>query len=110
MTHYVDRSGDVYGTFINWMNNIVPFSGYINGSARLKSGTAPGEIYLAQYKEKFATTIQIRSYDEGGNYKFSANLLEAYPVSVDPVQLSWSDTDNVGRLNVTYRFISFQVN
>jgi len=34
---------------------------------------------------------------------------EAFPMSIEPIQLSWGQHDEIARLSVSYRFTKFEV-
>jgi hypothetical protein len=58
-----------------------------------------------KYREDYVCTVQITQYNELNQAMFMCHLLEAYPVSVAPLQTNWGD-DAVNRLQVTltYRY------
>jgi len=74
--------------FDTWANLLVPF----------KSG-------LLQYTQDNVLTadIAINQYNNSGELIYSVELIEAYPISVSSLMLSWSD-DGVNRLQVLFAY------
>ncbi len=51
----------------------------------------------------YETTVIINQYDLFGNYIYQVRLIDAMPISVSPINQSWSD-DSIQRLNVSFVF------
>jgi hypothetical protein len=65
------------------------------------------------YRDRYATTIGIFQYDEGGDKRpwpaltYGVKLIDAYPISVNQLNLSWTD-DNIHRLSVTFAYTQYE--
>ena len=55
------------------------------------------------YKNDYSTTIQINQYDQSGLLKYQASVSEAYPISVNQLDLDWS-SDGYHKLSVTFAY------
>lgn len=94
---YSDGYGQIWQFWHNWLNTIFNFTSTENagnGSA-FKYAT-----YTAKYKEEYATTMQLKIYDNFGNEIQDFNLYEAFPVSLREVPLSWSQPNDMIKLTV----------
>lgn len=99
---YGDGSGMVHTFFQEWISSIVNFdlrSGFESSNSR--SGMSPFEV---AYKEDYATQIQMCVYNETQNNIIEIEIFEAFPLSIDDVQLSWGSNDEIMRINVRFSF------
>ena len=80
--------------FHDWVNHIFNYSGYVNG------------IYLTEYKNRYAGTMEIRVYlDEGPNYISNLiKLTDVFPTQVSEVSLSWNDNNTHMKIAVKFAF------
>lgn len=62
-----------------------------------------------RYKSDYVTTMQVNQYDTNGDLSYSINLIEAYPVSVNQLDLDWSH-DGYHKLTVTFAYTYWQNN
>lgn len=96
MTHTVDEKANIYKTFREWGNKIVD----LDGNAKF------GAKYLKDYAVDMDLNIYNRQYKKAKTIKF----IEAFPIVIEPMQLSWGQHDDVARFSVSYRFTRFEVN
>jgi hypothetical protein len=100
MTFHVDRDMQVKKFFDEWTAKVVePNTG------------------LVGYQEEYATTIRLRQLDEQDNVTYEIELSEAFPRSVNLLELNNSAQNQTHRLNVlfAYRYwrdvdVEFQTN
>lgn len=85
--------------FHDWINHIFNYSGYVNG------------IYLTEYKNRYAGTMEIRVYeDQGPNYVSNlVRLTDVFPTQISEVPLSWSDNNTHMRITVRFAFTTIQM-
>ena len=62
-----------------------------------------------RYKGDYATTLVINQYDVSGEKTYSINLNEAFPISMNQMDLSWGD-DSYHKLSVTFAYTYWQNN
>lgn len=53
----------------------------------------PTYKYDFRYKTDYISTLKINQYDERNNLTYSVNLIDAYPIAVDQMDLNWGSTD-----------------
>lgn len=61
------------------------------------------------YKNEYATTLLINQYDSQNNKIYSAELIDAYPISINQLDLDWSSAD-VHKLTVTFAYTKWTNN
>jgi hypothetical protein len=62
-----------------------------------------------RYKQEYATILTINQYDVTNKISYSCNLYDAFPVSVNQMDLDWSG-DGYHKLNVTFAYTYWQNN
>jgi hypothetical protein len=62
-----------------------------------------------RYKQEYATILTINQYDVTNKLTYSINLYDAYPVSINQMDLDWSG-DGYHKLNVTFAYTYWQNN
>jgi len=108
--HLVDRKGEIYKLFVDWIALATGFATTsINDGVQLTGGSREGKSYTMEYKKKYATTVMIDVFDVADEKVLTVKLREAYPVSVDPIALSWGEQNAYSRLSVSYKFIDFTI-
>lgn len=63
-----------------------------------------------KYKEDYSTTITINQYDVNGDLTYSINLYDAYPISMNQLDLDWSQNDSYHKLTVTFAYTYWKNN
>ena len=61
------------------------------------------------YKDEYSTTITINQYDVTNKMSYSVDLYEAFPVSMNQMDLDWSN-DGVHKLSVTFAYTYWRNN
>jgi hypothetical protein len=69
----------------------------------------PSFSYNYQYKSNYASIITINQYDLTNKLSYSIDLFDAYPVSVNQMDLDWSSDSN-HKINVTFAYTRWQNN
>jgi len=62
----------------------------------------PSSTYDFPYKRDYATEITVNQYDANGDISYSISLDDAFPVSVNQLDLDWGTIDNYHRLSVVF--------
>lgn len=62
-----------------------------------------------RYKQEYATILTINQYDVTNKLSYSVNLYDAFPVSMNQMDLDWSG-DGYHKLNVTFAYTYWQNN
>ena len=62
-----------------------------------------------RYKQEYATILTINQYDVTNKLTYSINLYDAYPISMNQMDLDWSG-DGYHKLNVTFAYTYWQNN
>ena len=69
----------------------------------------PSYSYNLGYKDDFVSTITINQYDVTNHKSYSINLIDAYPIVVNQLDLNWSSTD-AHKLTVVFAYTYWQNN
>jgi hypothetical protein len=94
----LDGYGEMYEFWEQWIRNIYEYNGISHQTLPgAPSNASPS--FQVEYKEQYATDIQIVVYDQYGNTIQKINLKDAYPVIMRDIQLGW-DSPNLMRLQV----------
>jgi len=64
----------------------------------------PSSTYDFPYKADYATSIIVNQYDMSGNLTYSVTLEDAFPVSVNQLDLDWSSIDTYHKLSVVFSY------
>lgn len=110
LTFFCDNSGLIQRFFYYWMNSIVKYNTLINGGSAsnvpTKQNMNPFEV---GFKDDYATDITITTIDESGKDVTVVKLIDAYPVFMGDVPLSWADSDSISRLPITFTYFNYQI-
>jgi len=69
----------------------------------------PNYNYNFRYKGDYATTITVNQYDVSGDLTYSVDLIDAFPISMNQLDLDWSSDGN-HKLNVTFAYTRWRNN
>ena len=83
---YLDRSMEVKRFFDRWIDGVIDRN-----------------TNLAYYYSNYISKIEIAQLDEQDKVSYAVRLIDAYPISVNPVQLDQGSM-GVSRLNVTFTY------
>jgi hypothetical protein len=62
-----------------------------------------------RYKSDFSTVITVNQYDVTGKLSYSVDLVDAYPISMNQLDLSWGD-DGYHKLSVSFAYTYWKNN
>ena len=62
-----------------------------------------------RYKSDFSTVITVNQYDVTGKLSYSIDLVDAYPISMNQLDLSWGD-DGYHKLSVSFAYTYWKNN
>lgn len=69
--------------------------------------TNPRINFDFEYRDNYVTSIYVRQQNLQAKDVYVVELLEAYPISVNQVDLSWGNLDVVNKLQVTFSYRNF---
>ena len=69
----------------------------------------PSLTFNFKYKNDYAVNMQVNQYDVTNNKSYSINLIDAYPISVNQLDLDWSNTE-YHKLTVVFAYTYWQNN
>ncbi len=62
------------------------------------------QTHDVRYYDDYVGSIRIAHFDKQNEIKYTISLLEAYPISVEEIPLSWDNTNEFIRINVTVAY------
>lgn len=89
-----DKKGKIWQFWHDWSNAIFQFTGVTNLDA----------LYVTEYKDNYATTIDINIYDSVGELVKTITLHQAFPISIKEIALDWNDNDNLVKITPIISF------
>jgi hypothetical protein len=101
---YLNTYTDVEMSFIvdDDMNQKVFFDAWMNYINPLYN-------YNMRYKSDYSTVITINQYDVTNQLSYSVNLFDAYPISMNQMDLNWAE-EGYHKLSVTFAYTYWQNN
>lgn len=69
----------------------------------------PNTNYNLKYKQDYSVALRINQYDAQNKVSYSVDLVDAYPIAVNAMDLSWS-ADGYHKLTVTFAYTSWRDN
>jgi hypothetical protein len=67
----------------------------------------PNNSYDFNYLDDYSTSIDLFQFDEGSTAKYQQTYMRAWPIIVNPTQLTWAD-DQISRLTVTFTYREYK--
>ena len=105
ITFLGDGRGSVHKFFYQWLNGIVKFDRPIYTNSLGFNGAGAFEV---DYKEQYASTITITTYDELHREIIIVQLYEAFPIFMGDIALNWNDVDSIMRIPVTFTYLNWE--
>ena len=69
----------------------------------------PNSSFNLKYKKDYSVGLRINQYDVRNEVSYSVDLVDAYPIAVNGMDLNWS-ADGYHKLTVTFAFTSWRDN
>lgn len=98
-----DNNGKVIEIFDDWMQRILPH----DTDQGFNSTVNQRYPYHVEYKDQYATELNIVVYSEQGTPIRNVVCKEAFPVHMQDIALSWNDTNNVAKLVVVFDYLDW---
>jgi len=97
VSHLIDQKADVLKALMDWANVVVDFQG------------KTGSPFTAGYFDDYKSDGIIFLYGNDGVLAKQLTLIDMYPASIDQVQMAWASSDEIARVNVSYKFVDFVI-
>ena len=69
----------------------------------------PNSNYNLKYKQDYSVALRINQYDVKNKVSYSVDLVDAFPIAVNGMDLSWS-ADGYHKVTVTFAYTSWRDN
>ena len=70
----------------------------------------PKTTFDTSFKSDYVTNISVNQYSVTGEQTYSVSLIDAFPVSVNQLDLDWGNESSHHRLSVTFAYYTWEVN
>lgn len=77
------------------------------GSHRSSTSATTTTRYTTGYYDDYIGKVTVRQYSPKGNVVYTIELMEAYPVIINPLSSSW-DSNDVHKLSVSFNYHHFE--
>lgn len=101
-----DGYGDLWRFWHNWIRGIFEFNG-LDSAQGNQANKLPS--YTVEYKNNFSTVMQLIIYDMFGNAINKINMYEVFPTAMKDIELNWSETNSLLRLEINLSFTEFTI-
>lgn len=102
-----DNTGSVHRYFTAWMNGIVKYD--IAPSDSTTQGYNQLGSFEVEYKKDYAVDITITCVDDVNRNIIICTLMEAYPIFLGDVSLTWADNDSYMKIPVTFTYLNWRL-
>lgn len=93
----LDKNSELWNFWYEWERKIFQFSPFDNGNYRFAS-------YATEYKNEYATTMQLIVYTNTGDISNKFNFYDIYPVGIKEVKLDWEEQSSLASLEVVMNY------
>lgn len=100
-TFLADSNGSIYRYFYSWLTSAVDFTG------TLLNMSVP--TYTTSYKDEYVTDIDIFVFDNYGMLVKQVTFYDAYPNSLNDVNLDWGNNNSVMKVTVGFTYKNWSV-
>lgn len=107
LTFVSDGYGIIWNFWYQWMNSIFNFAGNDSATGSNIGGFNTLPSYQIEYKDKYATMVSVKVYNVRKQEVQTINMYDAYPVSLNDVQLNWGTKNEALRITVGLTFKEF---
>lgn len=97
ITFISDRNSQIYMYFYTWLNKVFDFSG-----SSFQSNI--GASYATEYKDNYVTDLHVYVYDNAGNQVQDIVMYQAFPESINDINLSWNDNSQLMKITVSISY------
>lgn len=101
-----DKNSFIWQFWYNWLKTIFNFSITEDATSGAVNRIA---TYDAKYKDDYSTDILIGIFDLEGNLTQQIKLYEAFPTTMKDIDLSWSATNELIRIDIMITFREFSI-
>lgn len=81
-----------------WQEKMVNTGAFEVGGAK-----TVGSPHNTKYFDDYVGTVTVRQYGQAGDLRAIHTLVQAYPIGISPIAMSWNDDETV-KMNVTFAY------
>lgn len=104
ITFIADGKGEIYKYFYSWFTSIIDFNGSASSNMNGAFMANPQPSYTMGYKDDYVTDIYILVFDNIGNLAKQIILYNAFPNTMNDINLDWGNTNSLMKITVGFTF------
>jgi len=101
LNFYCDATGVIQNFFYEWIDRIYGFS------TKPQFGILDRYPNTVEYRESYEVQMLVTVYNEVEDKVVVCQLIEAFPASIGEIQFSWSNTNEICILPVTFNYTTW---
>lgn len=101
-----DKESEIYKFFFDWLNVIVKFDVERVGMESNSSGRQPYEV---GYKNRYMCDLKVHVYKDTGIKSKTVKVFKAYPRAINQIDLDWSQSDSVMKIQIPFSYRDFKM-
>ncbi len=109
ITFLSDGYGNMWNFWYQWIDSIFNFAGNDQAPGSVIGGFNTLPSYQLEYKDRYATTISVIIYNEAGQQVQKINMYDAFPISINDVDLNWGMKNQPLKVTVGISFKEFTI-
>lgn len=109
ITFLSDGYGNMWNFWYQWIDSIFNFAGNDQAPGSVIGGFNTLPSYKLEYKDRYATTISVIIYNEMGQQVQKVNMYDAFPISINDIDLNWGIKNQALKVTVGISFKEFTI-
>lgn len=110
LTWIVDKNANIVNFFNDWMSTIVNFDSKGGSDMSSISENTQSNPYEVGYKDSYTNSVMnIFVYDQQNSTVIQYSIYDAYPLDVQDVPLSWSETNQMLKYSVDFAYTDIKI-
>lgn len=105
ITFIADKKSEIYNYFYQWTNKIFDYSGDGSGSSNVSKIAS----YTTEYKNNYTSDLIVDVYDNNGKISSTFTMVDAFPVSINSVNLDWNNQNTLMKITVGFTFTNWNM-
>ena len=89
--------------FEYWQNKMVNTGAFEVGGSDISKAEGNKSRFNTKYFDDYTGTVTIRTYGSAGELRSIHKLVDAYPIQLNPVPVSWGE-DSVSQLSISFAY------
>jgi hypothetical protein len=98
----IDKYGALWYFWYTWLRDTVQFAGLHDNPGSMTFNEFAS--YCVGYKDDIVSTMTFRMFDAMGDVALTIELIDAFPISLNDMQVDWNETNQLVRVTIGLSF------